>query len=79
MTDTDAPSYLIVIERAEDGGYGAWAPDLPGCVALGDTIEDAEHQMRKAIAFHLEGLRDQGEPVPAPTAVAAVMMTIPAA
>ena len=76
MTDTDAPSYLIVIERAEDGG---WAPDLPGCVALGDTIEDAEHQMREAIAFHLEGLRDQGEPVPAPTAVAAVMMTIPAA
>ena len=79
MTDTDAPSYLIVIERAEDGRYGAWAPDLPGCVALGDTIEDAEHQMREAIAFHLEGLRDQGEPVPAPTAVAAVMMTIPAA
>ena len=79
MTDTDAPSYLIVIERAEDGGYGAWAPDLPGCVALGDTNEDAEHQMREAIAFHLEGLRDQGEPVPAPIAVAAVMMTIPAA
>ena len=79
MTDTDGPSYLIVIERAEDGGYGAWAPDLPGCVALGDTIEDAEHQMREAIAFHLEGLRDQGEPVPAPTAVPAVMMTIPAA
>ena len=74
MTDTDAPSYLIVIERADDGGYGAWAPDLPGCVALGDTIEDAEHQMREAIAFHLEGLRDQGEPVPVPTAVAAVML-----
>jgi len=74
MTDTDARSYLIVIERADDGGYGAWAPDLPGCVALGDTIEDAEHQMREAIAFHLEGLRDQGEPVPVPTAVAAVML-----
>jgi predicted RNase H-like HicB family nuclease len=79
MTDSDAPSYLIVIERADDGGYGAWAPDLPGCVALGDTIEDAERQMREAIAFHLEGLRDQGEPIPAPTAVAAVMLTIPAA
>ena len=79
MTETDAPSYLIVIERADDGGYGAWAPDLSGCVALGDTIEDAEHQMREAIAFHLEGLRDQGEPVPASTAVAAVMLTIPAA
>jgi predicted RNase H-like HicB family nuclease len=61
MTDTDAPSYLIVIERAEDGGYGAWAPDLPGCVALGDTIEDAEHQMREAIAFHLRRSRRDGE------------------
>ena len=79
MTDSDAPSYLIVIERADDGGFGAWAPDLPGCVALGDTIEDAEQQMREAIAFHLEGLRDQGEPIPAPSAVAAVMLTIPAA
>ena len=79
MTDSDAPSYLIVIERADDGGYGAWAPDLPGCVALGDTIEDAERQMREAIAFQLEGLRDQGEPIPAPSAVAAVMLTIPAA
>jgi predicted RNase H-like HicB family nuclease len=79
MTQTDAPCYLIVIERAGDGGYGAWAPDLPGCVALGDTIEDAQHQMREAIAFHLEGLREQGEPVPAPTAVAAVVLTTPAA
>ena len=41
MSDIDAPSYLIVIERADDGGYGAWAPDLPGCVALGDSLEDA--------------------------------------
>jgi predicted RNase H-like HicB family nuclease len=79
MPATDGPSYLIVIERADDGGYGAWAPDLPGCVALGDTIEDAEQQMREAIAFHLEGLREQGAPVPAPTAVAAVMVTTPAA
>lgn len=75
MPDTSTPSYLIVIERADDGGYGAWAPDLPGC----DTIEDAERQMGEAIAFHLEGLREQGEPVPAPTAVAAVMLTTPAA
>lgn len=79
MSATDAPSYLIVIEQADDGGYGAWAPDLPGCVALGVTIEDAEQQMREAIAFHLEGLREQGEPIPAPTAVAAVMVTTPAA
>ena len=79
MSDTTTPSYLIVIERAADGGFGVWAPDLPGCVALGDTIADAEQQMREAIAFHLEGLREQGQPVPSPTAVAAVMVTTPAA
>jgi predicted RNase H-like HicB family nuclease len=79
MSDIDAPSYLIVIERADDGGYGAWAPDLPGCVALGDSLEECELEMREAIAFHLEGLREQGEPVPSPTAIAAVMLTTPAA
>lgn len=79
MSDTVTTSYLIVIERADDGGFGAWAPDLPGCVALGDTIEDAERQMREAVVFHLEGLREQGEPIPPPTAVAAVMVTTPAA
>ena len=79
MSDINAPSYLIVIERADDGGYGAWAPDLPGCVALGDSLEECEHEMREAIAFHLEGLREQGEPVPPPTAIAAVMLTTPAA
>jgi predicted RNase H-like HicB family nuclease len=75
----DPPAYLIVIERADDGGYGAWAPDLPGCVALGDTIEDCEREMGEAIAFHLEGLREQGEPIPFPASVAAVMVTPPAA
>jgi predicted RNase H-like HicB family nuclease len=60
-------------------GYGAWAPDLPGCVALGDTVEDCERHMREAIAFHLEGLRGKGEPIPKPTAVAAVMVPTPAA
>jgi predicted RNase H-like HicB family nuclease len=64
---TEAESYPILIEPAADGGYGAWAPDLPGCVALGDTVEAAEQQMREAIAFHLEGLRDEGEPVPEPS------------
>lgn len=66
MTE-QASQYPILIERAGDGGYGAWAPDLPGCVALGDTIEDAEREMRDAIDLHIEGLKREGEAIPAPS------------
>jgi len=62
--------YAIVIERAEDGGFGAWSPELPGCVALGDTSAECISEMRAAVAFHLDGLREAGEPIPEPTAVA---------
>jgi predicted RNase H-like HicB family nuclease len=55
--------YAIVIEKAE-GNYSAYAPDLPGCVATGATIAEVELEMREAIAFHLEGLREDGLPVP---------------
>lgn len=58
--------YAIVIERA-DSNYSAYVPDLPGCVATGATIEEVEQQIREAIAFHLEGLREDGLPVPAPS------------
>jgi predicted RNase H-like HicB family nuclease len=61
--------YAVVIERAEDGGYGVWSPDLPGCVALGDTPEEAVAEMREAIRLHIELLRERGEQVPEPTAV----------
>jgi predicted RNase H-like HicB family nuclease len=61
--------YAVVIEQAEDGGYGAWSPELPGCVALGDTPEEASSEMRIAIRDHVELLRERGEPVPEPTAV----------
>jgi predicted RNase H-like HicB family nuclease len=60
-------SYAVVIELAEDGGWGAWAPDLPGCVALADTVEECEAEMAKAIEFHLDGLREDGQPLPQPT------------
>ncbi|MDQ3989476.1 MAG: type II toxin-antitoxin system HicB family antitoxin [Actinomycetota bacterium] len=56
-----------------DGGFGAWVPDLPGCIALGDTVEDTEREMREAIAFHLEGLRSDGEPVPEPSTLSTVI------
>lgn len=57
--------FAIVIEKA-DGNYSAYVPDLPGCVATGSTIEEAEAQIREAIEFHLDGLREDGLPVPVP-------------
>jgi predicted RNase H-like HicB family nuclease len=57
--------YAIVIERTE-GNYSAYAPDLPGCVATGATLEEAAAQIREAIEFHLEGLREDGVPIPEP-------------
>lgn len=56
--------YAIVIEKAE-GNYSAYVPDLPGCVATGATVAEVESDIREAIAFHLEGLREDGLPVPA--------------
>jgi predicted RNase H-like HicB family nuclease len=58
--------YAIVIEKAENN-YSAYVPDLPGCVATGTTIEETESQIREAIEFHLEGLREDGLPVPPPS------------
>ena len=53
-----------MIEGAEDENFSAYAPDLPGCVASGATRGAVESEMHDAIAFHLEGLRDAGEPIP---------------
>ena len=61
--------YTIVVERAE-GNYSAYAPDLPGVVAAGDTVEETERLMREAIGLYLEELRAAGEPIPEPTSVA---------
>jgi predicted RNase H-like HicB family nuclease len=57
--------YAIVIEKATSN-YSAYVPDLPGCVATGKTVEETEQQIREAIEFHLEGLREDGLPVPSP-------------
>ncbi|MHB8426123.1 MAG: type II toxin-antitoxin system HicB family antitoxin [Gammaproteobacteria bacterium] len=58
--------YAIVIEQATDN-YSAYVPDLPGCVATGNTIEEVQKQIQEAIAFHLDGLREDGSPVPPPS------------
>jgi len=55
--------FLIVIEKSKDG-YGAYSPDLPGCVAVGGTREETEGKMYEAINFHIEGLQEDGVPIP---------------
>ncbi len=62
-----ADRYLILIEGGPPSNYSAWSPDLPGCVATGSTVEEAEREMRAAIAFHLEGLAEDGTPIPEPS------------
>ena len=61
--------YAVVIERSETG-YGAYVPDLPGCIAVGETFTETEVLIREAIEFHLEGLREDGIPVPESSTVA---------
>jgi predicted RNase H-like HicB family nuclease len=57
--------YLIVIEQGSNS-YGAYVPDLPGCVAVGESREEAIELIQEAIAMHLEDLRDRGEAIPEP-------------
>jgi predicted RNase H-like HicB family nuclease len=70
---SDPHAYVILIGPTPDGHFGAWAPDLPGCIALGDTVEETEREMREAIAFHLDGLHEDGLPVPTPKTVSATV------
>lgn len=70
--------YVVVIEQGTDS-FGAWSPDLPGVVAAADTREECEALMREAIAFHIEGLIEDGETVPQPSNAAAVVFVDPAA
>jgi predicted RNase H-like HicB family nuclease len=58
--------YAIVIENA-GGNCSAYVPDLPGCVATGVTVQEVEKSIREAIEFHLEGLREDGSPIPPPS------------
>lgn len=58
--------YAVVIERAATN-YSAYVPDLPGCVATGATVEEVESEIRAAISFHIEGMREDGLAIPEPT------------
>ena len=71
--------YLVIIERDEEGGYSAWAPDLPGVAAAGSTYDETLTVLRVAVAFQLDGMREDGEPIPQPSTLAATVATPDAA
>ncbi len=58
--------YLVVVEKSESG-YGAYVPDLPGCVAAAESRDEVVRLIRDAMEFHVEGLRESGDPVPEPS------------
>lgn len=62
----EAMKYLIVIERTGTG-FSAYSPDLPGCIATGNTRDEVEQEMKGAIAFHLDGLKAEGMAIPQPS------------
>jgi predicted RNase H-like HicB family nuclease len=62
--------YAIIIEKADDGGYGAYVPDLPGCIGMGATKEEVMENIAEAIRFHLEGMKAEGIPIPPPNSEA---------
>ena len=68
--------YVVVIEKADDGSYSAYVPDLPGCVSCGETLDEVRKLIEQAVNLHIDSLRNHGEPVPPPTATT---HTVPAA
>ena len=67
--------YAVIYERASDGGCGAYIPDLPGCVALGETLEETRRLIQEAVEMHLEAMRADGDPIPEPTTVSKYIET----
>jgi predicted RNase H-like HicB family nuclease len=64
--------YLVVVEKGPTS-FGAYVPDLPGCIAVGETREEVLASIHDAVEFHLEGLREQGQPIPAPSSSSEVI------
>ena len=58
--------YTVIYEQGP-GNWSAYVPDLPGCIATGKTLQETEHQIREAIEFHIQGLRQLGETIPEPS------------
>ena len=62
--------YAIIIEKATDGGFGAYVPDLPGCVGMGLTYDETVQDIIEAIKFHLDGMKEEGITIPIPSSQA---------
>ena len=65
MLKINAMKYIIIIEKTRTG-YSAYVPDLPGCISTGDTKDETETNIQEAILFHIEGLKEDGLPIPSP-------------
>ena len=70
--------YAVVVEKGENS-FGAYVPDLPGCIAAAESKEEVLRLIHEAIEFHVEGLREDGQPIPHPSTVAATVITLDAA
>ena len=68
--------YLVVFEKADDGSYSAFVPDLPGCVSCGESIAESQSMIQEAISVHLDSLRRHEEPIPKPSAVARMVQIL---
>ena len=67
--------YAIVIEKGPEN-YSAYVPDLPGCVSIGSTVSEAEENIKEAILFHIDGLKEDGLSVPEPTTICEYIETV---
>lgn len=65
--------YVYVIEKAADGSYSAYVPDLPGCTTSGDSADEVRQGIKDAVATYIESLREHGESIPAPSSIADVV------
>ncbi|RZS29786.1 putative RNase H-like HicB family nuclease [Herbihabitans rhizosphaerae] len=72
------PGYAILVYGDEAGGFSSYSPSLPGVVAAASTYDECATLMREAVAFHLEGLREAGDPVPEPDVVGAEVVVVAA-
>jgi predicted RNase H-like HicB family nuclease len=65
--------YAIVIEKAPGSNYSAYVPDLPGCISVGDTLDEVKQMIQEAIELHIAGMREDGLPIPQPSTEVAVV------